>query len=186
MPHAPHAALIIALSLAGCAEQPAPAQPALSATHGGTLVEVGPHACELVVHASGELHVHALSSDADLSRAGVTVTLSDRKGTRRSVALRFLDRTQGFVGHVDAPAPRGRIDVLMVDDGRRSLGRAQVAHLLPQPAHGGSIVAAGDRVIEVVVDDHGETRAYASEPIDALTVGIPDEQGSLHFGARQE
>lgn len=161
-----------------------PAPEPIEARHGGAIVELDEHVAELVVHASGELHVH-VRSDADLSDAGVTVTLDDDRGEEHSVALRWADEVQGFVGHLDATPATGDAEVILVREGHRSRGRTQIARVLPEAEHEGSVMSVGEHVVEVVVEPDGRAHLYLLDAprqrLDVeLTLSVAGEEGRLH------
>ncbi|HJL16637.1 MAG TPA: hypothetical protein RMH99_13320 [Sandaracinaceae bacterium LLY-WYZ-13_1] len=156
---------------------------AIEARHGGVIVSLGEHTGELVVHASGELHLHVRSDEA-LSDAGVTVTLEDEAGEPHAVALSWADGVQGFVGRMEqTPAP-GDASVLLVHDGRRRRGEVRVERVLPRAEHEGSVLAVGDRVVEVLVEPDGRAHLYllgAPRRLDVeLTLSVAGEDGRLH------
>lgn len=170
------------------AEPPGEAEPEVSETiaprHGGALVELDAHVAELVVHASGELHVH-VRTEEDLSDAGVTVTLDDEEGETRSVALRWADEVQGFVGHLEGAPAVGEAEVILVRDGHRSRGRVEIERVLPEAEHEGSVMSVGDHVVEVVVEPGGRAHLYVLDAprqrLDVeLTLSIAGEGGRLH------
>jgi hypothetical protein len=158
---------------------------ALEPRHGGVLVELEDHVGELVVHASGELHLHVRRGEP-VPDAGVTVTVPDEDGAPHAVAMRWADEVQGFVGQLEdaTPAP-GEAEVLLVRDGHRTRGTARVERVLPPAEHDGSVMSVGEHVVEVVVEPDGRAHLYVldapSQRLDVeLTLSIAGEDGELH------
>ncbi len=160
--------------------EPAPSE----ARFGGALVEVGGHALELVVHASGEVHLH-VHGDAELTEAGASVTLPAGE-ERHAVALRWTDTIQGFTGRLETAAPStGPARVLLVHEGHRLEGQVTIASLVPEAAHEGSVVHVGAHDVEVVVDPDGHATAWILDDPDHrldvdLTLNLPGDDGRLH------
>jgi len=149
---------------------------------GGVLVYLDGHDVELVVHETGELHVHVPEA---LEGAAITVTLDDADGASHAVAMRWRDAVQGFVGRMDAAPAPGEATVLMVRDGARAEGGAQIEALIPAPPHDGSVVSVGEHTVEVLVTEDGEAHAYVLDDpehrLDVdLTLNLAGDDGHLH------
>ncbi len=168
-----------------CAQPSKSGQPAANAhtTHGGVPARLGPLSVEVVVHASGELHVHLLGGRKPTGLA-LTVSVPDAEGHRHAVAMHFADAVQGFVGRTEegTPAP-GTVELLLVDGERPIRAQVELERLVPAPRHGGSVVVAGEHVVEVVVGDGSQIVAYlrgATSDGARVTAVVPGEDGAGH------
>ena len=137
------------------------------------------------MHASGEVHVHHPIGERLPESFGMSVTLPGDDEAAHTVALRWTDPVQGFVGEMDATPVTGEATVLWVRNGRRSTATVDVSTLLPEAPNGGSVVAVGERVVEVLVESTGRawlTVVDAEEPPSELdvTISIAGEDERLH------
>lgn len=183
------ALLVMVLVWTGCAAEEAPGTPSSPSREtrraprfGGALVHLGGRDAELVVHETGELHLHV---PAALEDAAITVSLDDEAGASHAIAMRWHDAVQGFVGRMEATPAPGEATVLMVHDGVRTEVGAEVAALLPAPPHDGSIVAVGEHTVEVLVSEGGAAHAYVLDDpehrLDVdLTLNLAGDDGHLH------
>ena len=152
------------------------------ARFGGTLVVLGEQSGELVVHQTGELHLHV---PKELEHAGVTVTLSATDGVSHSVAMHWEDAVQGFCGQMEDTPAVGEAEVLLVHEGEQHRVNITLESLLPEAVHHGSIVAVGDHTVEVVVESDGSAHAYVLDDPDhrldvELTLNLAGDDAQLH------
>lgn len=162
---------------------PAPG-PAFAAEHGGVLIGLDGPVIEVVAHSTGELHAHVRTL-GDLSDAGLTLSLTDDADAPHAVAMHWRDEVQGFVGHMEGTPASGDVEALLVRDGRRHTGRANLETILPEPEHSGSVLAVGDHTVEVVVDPAGDAHLYVLDDPDHrlevdLVLNIGGQDGHLH------
>lgn len=158
---------------------PPPSEPA----YGGALVTIEDHVLELVVHETGETHLHPHTGD--LSEASATVALPGAD-TTHAIALHWEDGVQGFVGRLETEAPTaGTASILLVHEDRRLESDVEIARLLPAPEHDGSVVHVGEHDVEVTVDPEGHVSAWVLDDpehrldID-LVLNLPGDDGRLH------
>lgn len=176
---------LLALGCSSTAREPAPDPAAVTEPRfGGALLTLHGHRLELVVHASGEVHLH-LHEGEDLSEAGASVTLPTAEEPR-AVALRWADDVQGFTGELESVEPStGDATVLLIHRGRRLEGSVPVESLVPPPEHDGSVVHVGAHDVEVTVDPDGRASAWVLDDPDHrldldLTLDLPGADGQMH------
>ena len=176
------------LTLSACGQvsgAPVPTpEPPPEAQHGGALVEVDGAMLEVVVHATGELHLHPVGR-ADFAEEALTLTLDDRDGTPHAVAMLWRDSVQGYVGQLESQPATGALRVLLTRDGRAARGEADLDELLPEPQHGGAVLALGSMRLEIVVEAEGSACLHLlGEPGEDVerefVVNLPDEEGRPH------
>jgi hypothetical protein len=136
--------------------------------HGGAPFRLRGDYAELVVHASGEIHVYAPP------QAGISVVIDGD-----AIALRYADAIQGYVGFAPHPLSAGTVDVMRITEGRLDRTDVHLESVLPAPTHDGSIVSVGERIVEVVVHADGSACAHLSGEAEVM-ISVEGTEGQMH------
>ena len=141
---------------------------------GGSVASAGELSVELAVHASGL--VEALVSDANgsLISDGVklSASLQAKGGATEKVELAFASPHGRFRGHAKAGVElaTGPADISLEVGGKLHGCKLAVAVALPEPSHGGQVIAAGDFSVELVAKGP-EIRAFVIDAAGKAHVG---------------
>jgi hypothetical protein len=146
---------------------------------GGTIATIDGHRLELVVHASGEVELHA---PLELSSEGATVVLRDEHDRARAIATTWVPALGGFVGKLEGSTPQpGDAELVLLHEGRSVRATVRIDRILPAPEHGGAVVWLASRAVEVVVGTDGRAVVHTGEHFDGeLTLGIPGSDERIH------
>lgn len=130
---------------------------------GGTVASAGEFSVELVVHASGLVEALVSDAHASLISEGVKLSASLRAtgGATEKIELAFAAPRARFEGHAKAGVEltTGPADISLEVGGKVHGCRLDVAIALPEPRHGGQVIAAGDFAVELVAKGQ-EIRAF--------------------------
>jgi hypothetical protein len=141
---------------------------------GGSVATAGEFSVELVVHASGLVEALVSDAHAALISEGVKLSASLRAkgGATEKVELAFSVPHARFVGHAKAGVElaTGPADISLEVGGKLHGCKLEVAVALPEPSHGGQVIAAGDFSVELVAKGP-EIRAFVLDAAGKAHVG---------------
>lgn len=156
--------------------------------HGGVVLAVGTYSSEIITNANGSIvaYLNGPEGAAVLDpQVQVVANVQAAGGAAAPVSLTFDPAQQCWVGQVGAGvaiAP-GPVQVAVTTAGATAEGRFEAVAPLPQPEHGGTVVAAGGFGVEVVPAANGEVEAFlkdsagAAAPPDGMEVTVNFQSG---------
>lgn len=140
---------------------------------GGSVVAVGDHSVEVVLHQEGLVHALVLDATGQSVTDGVARLAVTPPKPAAAVQLRFSPALARFEGHAaeGMTLVPGRVDVSLDVEGKTSASFLADVPVLRGPELGGSLLVAGNYGAEVFANPSGEVLAFVRQRSGAALEG---------------